>query len=420
MVEPNKYKYYLYLVTEKKKHYDISGLVENLSWEEPENELAARITFYAKNDKTSKGRLSSLAKPGCYVYVMFAYNSGKKKEAVRGRVVEWNPSAKASMERLKIKAYDDLYNLQESYDNIYYSAVIRTKTAITQILGNWNVKVGRYDGPDVSHGKLVYKNEKISSILLKILAEAKKKGSKKCVLRSKEGKVQVLPYGHNEKIYHFAERENLLSSSHKVSTVGMVTRVKVVGKENDEGRSPVEAVLDGKTEYGIRQKIVTRGSDESLDDAKKSAQDILDEDGDTDKERRIKAPDMPMIRKGHIIHVKSSTGTGYFHVMGISHNCDSMTMELTIKKTRLAAGETSKKGGKNNRQEDYQVGDIVNFHGGKHYVSSYPGAVGYSVAPGKAKITGVNGAGKAHPWLLVTEDWSQTHVWGWVDDGTFD
>lgn len=71
-------------------------------------------------------------------------------------------------------------------------------------------------------------------------------------------------------------------------------------------------------------------------------------------------------------------------------------------------------------RESYDVGDIVNFHGGKHYVSSYPDARGYSVGAGKAKITIKGGSGKAHPWHLVTQNWNQTHVWGWVDDGSFD
>ena len=134
MIEPAKYQYTLLLLTEKGKAYDISDFVEGLSWEEPERELAARITFRAKNDKTSKGRLSALAKPGCYVYVMYAYKNKPLKEAVRGRLVEWNPSAKASEEQLRVKAYDDLYSLQESQDHVYYSAGVRTRSAITQLL----------------------------------------------------------------------------------------------------------------------------------------------------------------------------------------------------------------------------------------------------------------------------------------------
>ncbi|MCM1227323.1 MAG: peptidoglycan-binding protein LysM [Clostridium sp.] len=70
-------------------------------------------------------------------------------------------------------------------------------------------------------------------------------------------------------------------------------------------------------------------------------------------------------------------------------------------------------------KKSYGVGDIVNFHGGTHYYSSYPGAKGYSARAGKAKITIANGSGKAHPWHLIHTD-SGSNVYGWVDDGTFD
>lgn len=49
----------------------------------------------------------------------------------------------------------------------------------------------------------------------------------------------------------------------------MVTRVKILGEADDDKRRPVEATVDGQTKYGIRQKILTRGKDDSLDEAKK-------------------------------------------------------------------------------------------------------------------------------------------------------
>lgn len=73
-------------------------------------------------------------------------------------------------------------------------------------------------------------------------------------------------------------------------------------------------------------------------------------------------------------------------------------------------------------KKSYKVGDIVNFHGGTHYVSSWPGARGYSARAGKAKITlgpDCAGNGKAHPWHLIHID-NSSNVYGWVDEGTFD
>ena len=73
-------------------------------------------------------------------------------------------------------------------------------------------------------------------------------------------------------------------------------------------------------------------------------------------------------------------------------------------------------------KKTYKVGDIVNFHGGTHYYSSYPGARGYSARAGRARITlgpDCRGNGHAHPWHLIHVD-SSSNVYGWVDEGTFD
>lgn len=75
-----------------------------------------------------------------------------------------------------------------------------------------------------------------------------------------------------------------------------------------------------------------------------------------------------------------------------------------------------------NPQKGYSVGDIVNFHGGTHYYTSYAGAKGYRARAGKAKITldkTCKGNGGAHPYHLIHID-STSNVYGWVDEGTFD
>lgn len=105
---------------------------------------------------------------------------------------------------------------------------------------------------------------------------------------------------------------------------------------------------------------------------------------------------------------------GAAELLGIQHTADtySMTMDLELAEPKKEKASSEKK-------KDYNVGDIVNFHGGTHYVSSYPGSKGYKARAGKAKITIKNGSGKAHPWHLIHTD-SGSNVYGWVDDGTFD
>lgn len=62
----------------------------------------------------------------------------------------------------------------------------------------------------------------------------------------------------------------------------------------------------------IRQRIYTRGKDESLADAKSAAQEILDEDGKIKKEIKVQSPDVPFVRKGDLVYVISELAQSYY------------------------------------------------------------------------------------------------------------
>lgn len=413
MIDISKIKYRLVVMTESKKQYNIKEFVEDLGWEENDGELATRISFTAKNEKTSAGLISSLAKPGCLVGV-FATDGSIDEEVARGYVTDWKPLLSGSKDKVDITCYDELYNLEESQDLIYYSSGIGTKSAITQIFDNWQIPTEKYDGPDVTHGKLAYKTESLADVLLDILDDAKKKGGGDAFIRAAKGKVSVLQWGSNKTVYHF-EADNTKQVSHKMSTAGMITRVKVIGQEDDEGRSSVEAVVNGQTKFGIRQKIYVRGKDDSVSDAQSAAQDIINDKGQVDEEITVQSPDIPFVRKGDLVHITAGTLNDYYFVKGIRHNADSMSMTMDLKK---AVAEPVVQNHQS-APKSYNVGDIVNFKGGTHYVSSYPDAKGYNARAGKAKITIKNGSGKAHPWHLIHVD-GGSNVYGWVDDGTFE
>lgn len=413
MIDISKIKYRLVVMTESKKQYNIKEFVEDLGWEENDGELATRISFTAKNEKTSAGLISSLAKPGCLVGV-FATDGSIDEEVARGYVTDWKPLLSGSKDKVDITCYDELYNLEESQDLIYYSSGIGTKSAITQIFDNWQIPTEKYDGPDVTHGKLAYKTESLADVLLDILDDAKKKGGGDAFIRAAKGKVSVLQWGSNKTVYHF-EADNTKQVSHKMSTAGMITRVKVIGQEDDDDRSSVEAVVNGQTKFGIRQKIYVRGKDDSVSDAQSAAQDIINDKGQVDEEITVQSPDVPFVRKGDLVHITAGTLNDYYFVKGIRHNADSMSMTMDLKK---AVAEPVVQNHQS-APKSYNVGDIVNFKGGTHYVSSYPGAKGYNARAGKAKITIKNGSGKAHPWHLIHVD-SGSNVYGWVDDGTFE
>lgn len=412
MIKIEDLNYRVILVIENKKQYNITDYVEGLGWEENEGELAVRLTFSMYNGKTKQGKISSLVKLGCLILV-YADCGSVKKEAARGYVTEWKQALSQGEDRFEATCYDELYFLQTSQDNLYFPSGMKTKSILGKIFKAWGIPIGKFEGPDVTHGKMIYRSENLSDVLLDILNEAKKKSGKKPLLRAEKGRIHVMEWGSNDTVYHF-ESENTKMVSFRKSTQGLVTRVKVISQKKDEKRQKVEAALDGLTQYGIRQKIYIRDKDDSLDAAKKAAQSILNKEGKPKNDITVQGPDVPYIRKGDMVHIEAGALKGCYLVTGIMHNADSGTMSMDLKK---ASGTKVKKNKIETTEEAFQAGDVVRFKGGTHYVDSSAGAKGYPAKAGLAKITKINGKGRAHPWHLIHMD--EGNVYGWVDDGTF-
>lgn len=415
MIDLANIKYYVVVMDASGNQYNIGDFIQNLGWEENENEISMRLFFTVRNYETAKGYLSSLIKPGCLIGI-FATDGIISEEVARGYVENWNQVEKNSENSLKCTCYDELYKLQKSQDNRYYPSGTGTKSAIQGIFNDWEILQGDYKGPNASHGKTVCNNKYLSDIILEFLDDAVKKGEKKYMIQAAKGYTSVIPWGSNETVYVFSV-ENTQSFSKNISTENLITRVKVVGQADKQGKHSVEATLNGAVQYGIRQRIYTRGKEETLSDANLAAQKILEDEGKIEKKMAVQAPDVPFIRKGDLVYIISSITSSYYYVKSIQHNAESYNMSMDLE----YAEPEEISGNSDNGQEKkaYQVGDIVNFHGGTHYVSSYSDAKGYSASAGKAKITIKNGSGKAHPWHLIHTD-SGSNVYGWVDDGTFD
>lgn len=311
--------------------------------------------------------------------------------------------------------------MQKSSDNVYFASGKKTKSILTAIFKSWGITISKYTGPNVAHKKILLKNKKLGDIIREVLDEAKKKGGGAAIVRSTESKVQVIAKGSNTDIYHFSGDVSS-QVSHKISIANLVTRVKIVSSGKSDEAAKVEATVNGKTQYGVFQTIITHSKSDKLDDAKKEAKEILEEKGSPKVTSKLIAPDIPCVRKGDIIHAKVGSLNGYYLINSIQHNAKNGQMTMDVKKTADPTAAPKKKTPGTTKKKTYKVGDVVNFKGGTHYDSSWSDARGYRATAGKAKITlGPNcaGNGKAHPWHLVHMD-SKSNVYGWVDEGTFE
>lgn len=345
--------------------------MKDLGWEEGEGELAQRISFGLQNAKYNGKHLSELAKPGCIVAVIADWGSGTA-EVARGSITDWEPTLSGSQDEFTAIAYDELFNLQQSQDNRYIRDGTGTKAAITAIFSDWGIPVGEYNGPDVVHAKTVFKNEYLSDIILELLDAAVKQGAPRCTVRASKGTVSVVPVGSNETVYHFDEDTNLTVARDRLSTQQLVTRVKVVATEDEDGRQAVEAIIDGQTQYGIRQRIYNRKEDDNLATATAAAEEIITEEGSPERTIDIEGPDVPTIRKGDKIHVTARTINGYYLVKSIQHdaaNC-SMTASLELMEKPKVATKSQTGGGNGGGSGTFEKGDKVILNG-PVYIDSY-------------------------------------------------
>ena len=315
--------YVLAIVTEDGTQYDISDFAEDLGWEENEKELATSMSFSVGTDNP---KLNALVKIGCVALVLVAGDECAR--AVINKAKQKKSGDKVSM---TVSAYDELYPLQTSEDQLYFSAGQTTKAVLTQIFDEWGITLGKYDGADATHEKLVFRTGSLADSILDILDDAVKKGGSPSVLRASKGQIEVVKRGGNQTVYLFDE-DDTISVEQETSITEIVTRVKIVGKEDaTEGLPPVEAVLNGLTEFGIRQRIYTREKDATTEEAQAAAKAILDEKGKVSTTMTVKAPDVPEMRKGDAVFVHIGVIADYYYVAGIRHDATTGTMTLDLK-----------------------------------------------------------------------------------------
>ena len=153
MVDVYKLKYKVAVVDDKGGRNNITDYIENLGWEENDKEISVHSSFTARNDKTSKGYLSSLIRPNCLIIIYADGGDGRYREVARGNIATWDNTRQNSAHDLKCTAYDSLYNLQKSQDNFFFPSGTGTKARIEKILNKWGMPLGKYDGPNKKHGK---------------------------------------------------------------------------------------------------------------------------------------------------------------------------------------------------------------------------------------------------------------------------
>lgn len=328
-VDVSKITYNVVAVLSGGGQINLDNIAENIAWEENEKELATRLNITIRDTDNGGARVASQLSL-CTAVILYYDTGSGPQEAFRGTIWEWSHS-QVHDDEIVITAYDMLFYLQKSEDYKLYAEGKSTQAIIEDILGSWSVPIGEYSAPSITHEKVVYKAKTISAMLTEALDEAIKKSGTKAIIRAKQGKCDIIKQGTNSEIWTFSAESNLMTAKDSYSMTDLVTRVRVLGKEDKKGkkRPAVVATENGALEYGTLQKIVMVGSSKEQE-AKDEAKNILKEKGKPKRRITLTSPDMPCIRKGDCIRAITDNIDGYFYVLSVQHNATTMQMQMEV------------------------------------------------------------------------------------------
>lgn len=391
---------------------DITGLVEQVKWVGRRGSPTRTLTVNLLDDDGYKHARSGIDIENGYQCI-FSYEG---KELFRGIILRQGQSHKKTME---FKAYDLGIYLSNNKDTFVYENKTATDV-FTDVCSRFGIPVGgaaktSYIIPDLTKKKTTGWDAIADALSL----DFENTGAKHYVF-SEKGQLFLKKRLENVLQWVLEVGANITNYKYVKSIEDVKTRIKLMSSEGTVLAQEQDTELEKK--IGIFQDVNT--PDESLTTAQiKSLAKTLLEEKKT-PERSLSLNDIlgktdvisgvgvfikiPHLGLNRTFYVDRDTHTfkGNLHTMSVELNLIS---EMSVEKPKEEVQEEKK---------DYKQGDIVQFHGGKHYVSSTASSpASTNLKEGPAKIT-YTANGAAHPWHLVHTD-GQTTVYGWVDDGTF-
>jgi hypothetical protein len=386
------------------KDKDITDYVSSMSWGGSKSQMARKLELRIVNaplDPNVQKLEIALADP------IYLFEDDGKTELFRGFITEREASSLTGT--VSYVAYDILFYTLKSTATYNFSG--KTAEAITQMVcGDLEIPVGSVASTGISQ-KLIVQNKTIYDIISEAYAQATEQSKKEYIILARKGKLCVERVGGIVCEIELAEDSNIISSKYKESITNMVNRVKIYDGEGN----PVGMVQNDKDlKYGVFQQVYTK---EEGKDATTTAKSMFK---GVEKTFTLECVNFngAITGAGAIVRDSSTGLSGDVWIEADTHTYSNgvATMSLTVTLRDRAAEVVEEE--KKEEKKEYKVGDLVQFNGGTHYISSTATKSGGSPSAGPAKITIIN-KGSAHPYHLVTEDWGKTHVWGWVDEGSF-
>lgn len=332
IITPKGTKYYV-----KKMGTSLnSNLLTGLSLSEAKGQIAQKAVVRMFNrSMAGHGYPSSIFSVRSRVFI-YAKGGGKSKttEVFRGYIwsVDHNVGAKGS--EVTFTCYNNLIYLMNSETLYYFSKGKTTKEILTTLFKKKGIKY-KYNYLSITHPKLPISGSLADVMTSKLLDEVEKKRGTKYVVRGEKDAIVIDKTGSNKSVYRISRGTSgiMINYSKSVTMEGMVTKVIIAGKTDENQKTKVESTVKRNTKtYGTLAKIISKDGDTTEAEIEKEAKSILDDNATPHKNYDITALDIPWIRKGDRISAEFNRGT--YHgciVEEITHNTEDLTMTMSVR-----------------------------------------------------------------------------------------
>lgn len=212
--------------------------------------------------------------------------------------------------------------IEESEDEYLFKEGTTATQRANQLCNDWGIPIGDFANTGKSLSKSSPRVGDIYGMMLDHLKETAQKGGKLFRYRF-QNKLDLIEIGKNKKVHDIS---NILENIKQTGSLdGAVTKVKVLGKQEDEKKSPILGVFEKNSkEIGTIQKIIQDEKIEDVATAKEKAESLF---SSGKKGISVSGIDIPEIRAGDKVILNGFE----IYVTEVKHKLgEPGTMDLTL------------------------------------------------------------------------------------------
>ncbi len=391
------------ILVKEENYYDITQLVEQIQWKGASCRTLSATLIDDDGYQHARSQIDVEQGNQC----LFYYDG---VELFRGIIMTQTQN---NSKKMTFTAYDNRIYLANNKDTFVYE----NKTAseiFRDCCTRFQIPIGEvaectYKIPELTKSKTTAFDTIADALSLDFDATGIRH-----YITSEKGKLSLTTRRENILQWVLEVGKNISNYSYSKSIENIKTRVKIVSKEGTTIAEKSNPELEKK--IGIFQEI--EKPEESLTTAqiKDMVNSILNEKSTPERTLTLETIGIAEVISGIGVYVivPELELSRTFYV-----DDDTQTFQDNLHKISLKlnyANDVEKEQEK--EENEYQIGNIVQFQGGYHYVSSNAAKpVGAKCVAGSAKITLI-AKGAKHPYHLIHTD-SSTRVYGWVDKDSF-